>query len=275
VELTVRFLHLTARRVGELPEGGTSPVRYVEALRVDGKLLQTWQEAEERTVALAETPLADLRARPHGFAFPAGRRREEIRQASGKVVGVIDREQQALQGTVEVAAAAVAEGLFRLTVRVANTTAPENAGRADRDEALLYALVSTHVILEVQGGAFVSLLDPPDRCRAAAAECRNVGVWPVLVGEPGERDAMLASPIILYDYPQVAPESPGDLFDGTEIDEILTLRFLTLTEDENLMAAAVDERARALLRRTEGLGAEELMRLHGTLRQPGGEGGHD
>jgi hydrogenase maturation protease len=277
VEATVRFLHLTARRVGELPEGCDSPARYVEALRVDGKLLQTWQEAEERTVALAETPLADLFAGPQtkGFAFPAGRRREEIRQASGKAVGVIDRQQQALQGTVEVAAAAVGERLFRLTVRVANTTVLENAGRADRDEALLYALVSTHVILGVQGGAFASLLDPPDRCRAAAEACRNVGVWPVLVGEEGERDTMLASPIILYDYPQVAPESPGDLFDGTEIDEILTLRILTLTEDEKQAAAAVDERARALLRRTEGLGAEELLRLHGTLRQAGAEGGHD
>ena len=34
---------------------------------------------------------------------------------------------------------------------------------------------------------------------------------------------MLSAPIILYDYPQIAPESPGDLFDLTEIDELLTL----------------------------------------------------
>ena len=39
-----------------------------------------------------------------------------------------------------------------------------------------------------------------------------------LVGEIGAMDAILASPIILYDYPQIAPESPGDLFDGGEID---------------------------------------------------------
>ena len=49
----------------------------------------------------------------------------------------------------------------------------------------------------------------------------------MLVGEEGERDTMLSSPIILYDYPQIAPESPGSLFDGTEIDEILSLRILT------------------------------------------------
>ena len=95
------------------------------------------------------------------------------------------------------------------------------------------------------------------------------GVGPpsgVLVGEEGQRDAMLSAPIILYDYPQVAPESPGDLFDGTEIDEILTLRILTLTEEEKRAAAAVDQRARALLERTEALAREQLLRLHGTVR---------
>ncbi len=74
---------------------------------------------------------------------------------------------------------------------------------------------------------------------------------------------MLASPIILYDYPQIAPESPGDLFDGTEIDEILTLRILSLTEAE---MSAVDDRARALLQRTAALTGDDLMRLHGTVR---------
>ena len=77
---------------------------------------------------------------------------------------------------------------------------------------------------------------------------------------------MLSSPIILYDYPQIAPESPGDLFDATEIDEILTLRILTLTEDEKRAMSDVDDRARALLERTESLAREQLMGLHGTIR---------
>jgi hypothetical protein len=77
---------------------------------------------------------------------------------------------------------------------------------------------------------------------------------------------MLASPIILYDYPQVAPESPGDLFDATEIDEILTLRILALTEEEKQAMAAVDKRAQALLTRTESLAREQLLGLHGTIR---------
>jgi hydrogenase maturation protease len=77
---------------------------------------------------------------------------------------------------------------------------------------------------------------------------------------------MLSSPIILYDYPQVAPESAGDLFDSTEIDEILTLRILTLTDEEKREMRSVDERARAILERTETLPAEQLMKLHGAVR---------
>jgi len=88
----------------------------------------------------------------------------------------------------------------------------------------------------------------------------------VLVGEEGQRDQMLAAPIILYDYPQVAPESPGDFFDGAEIDEMLTLRILTLTDEEKRDMAAVDRRARELLARTEGMAQEQMSRLHGTLR---------
>jgi hypothetical protein len=130
----------------------------------------------------------------------------------------------------------------------------------------LRALASTHALLSVRGGAFVSLLDPPAEWAAAAAACRNVGAWPVLVGEPGQRDTLLSAPIILYDYPQVAPESPGDFFDGTEIDEMLTLRIQTLTADEQRAMAAVDERARALLQRTAGLTGKQFLQLHGALR---------
>jgi hypothetical protein len=142
----------------------------------------------------------------------------------------------------------------------------------------LRTLVSTHILLGVHGGEFVSLLEPPDEWRESAAACRNVGVWPVLAGETGSKDTMLSSPIILYDYPQVAPESQGDFFDGGEIDEILTLRILTMTDEEKGQMAAVDGRARELLARTESLGGEEMSRLHGAmraLRPAEGDNGHD
>jgi hypothetical protein len=88
----------------------------------------------------------------------------------------------------------------------------------------------------------------------------------VLVGKEGDRDAMLSSPIILYDYPQIAPESPGTLFDGTEIDEILTLRIMTLTDEEKEQMRQGDARAREILERTEALSPEQFMKLHGTIR---------
>ena len=128
------------------------------------------------------------------------------------------------------------------------------------------SLVSAHVLLGAIDGQFVSLLEPPENLRDLAATCQNLGAWPVLVGAEGERDTMLASPIILYDYPQIAPESPGDLFDGTEIDEILALRILTMTEDEKHEMRNTDDRARKMLERTESLPMEHLMKLHGTLR---------
>ena len=78
---------------------------------------------------------------------------------------------------------------------------------------------------------------------------------------------MLSSPIILYDYPQVAPESPGNLFDSTEIDELLILNLLTLTEEEKEEIRATDPRARELLERSESLSGDDFMRLHGAIRE--------
>jgi hypothetical protein len=273
----VRFLHLLARTVGELPEplpewpaGGEPAFRVVEALQVGGRRMQSWQEAVEREILLLETDLERLTGEGlrQEFSFGPGRDLEPVPGPAGDIVGVLVREQKRITGEVALSAERVGDELFKLTVRIGNHTPTGSSTTTDRDEALLHALVSTHTILHVQEGEFVSLIDPPEWYRSAAAGCRNVGAWPVLVGEEGQKDTMLSAPIILYDYPQVAPESPGDLFDATEIDEILTLRILTLTDDEKREAAAVDERARALLERTEGLAREQLMGLHGTIRGP-------
>ncbi len=143
----------------------------------------------------------------------------------------------------------------------------EDATAVSRDEALMQGLVSTHTILGVRDGEFVSLIDPPEAVRELAAACRNVGT---LAGagrrREGETDTMLSAPIILYDYPQIAPESPGDLFDGTEIDEILTLRIMTLTDDEKQAMAAVDERARGPRHGPSRSDTSRCSGLHGTIR---------
>jgi hypothetical protein len=172
--------------------------------------------------------------------------------------------QDFVEAAVELEAKEVAGGVFRIRVVILNTS---DHAASTRDDALLHSLVSTHTILNLQHGEFVSLLEPPEHLRELASACENVGAWPVLIGEPGsQRDTMLSSPIILYDYPRIAPESPGALFDGTEIDEILTLRIMTLTDQEKLEMAAGDERARQILERTESMPQEQFMKLHGVLK---------
>jgi hypothetical protein len=182
-----------------------------------------------------------------------------------------ERPSGTLDGELELGASPLADNLFRVTLNVRNLARLEgaklgNANDADRDRMLLRSLVSVHSIFHVAGGEFISLLDPPEQFDAAAAGCRNVGTWPVLAGEEGQKNLLLSAPIILYDYPQIAPESAGDLFDGTEIDEILALRILTMTDDEKLEVRSGDDRARRILERTELLPPEHFQKLHGALR---------
>jgi len=217
-----------------------------------------WQEAIEREVEASVHPIGELTgaSRSVRFTFPA----------SDVVEDGIRRWRARLDGELVVSAAAVADGVLRVKARITNLSPwspPENTVRED---VLPHSLVSAHTILRVRGGEFVSLLDPPEAMRDLATGCRNVGAWPVLVGGEGSRDTLLSSPIVIYDYPQIAPESSGDLFDATEIDEILSLRILTLTDEEKEEVRRSDERARRLLERTESLAAEQMMKLHGTMR---------
>ncbi|HEU5107522.1 MAG TPA: hypothetical protein VFT95_03005, partial [Micromonosporaceae bacterium] len=156
-------------------------------------------------------------------------------------------------------------GGLRLRVRIENTVTWHQPD-ADRPAALRHALIATHALLSLSSGTFLSLLEPPEWASVFAAECRSERIWPVLVGSPPDRDTVLCSPIILYDHPTIAPESAGDLFDGTEIDEILTLRTMTLTDEEKREARATDSRAADLLDRVDHLPDELLERLHGSVR---------
>ncbi len=197
--------------------------------------VQAQGEAVERQVALDRLPLADHKS---AFSF------------------------QPLEGQIELAAGRVEAGLYRLRLRVHNATP---ARCTARNEALLFSLASAHAVVAIENGAFISQTDPGSTFEAAAAQCQNTGVWPILVGDKGARDTVLASPIILYDYPQIAPESSGDLFDSTEIDEILSLRILTLTDAEKNELRKSDQRARALLERVEDNPHDRLMQLHGRM----------
>lgn len=173
-----------------------------------------------------------------------------------------------VSGELRIEALAAGAGTMRVAVEVANLTPLPAASERGREEAARFALASPHLVLSLTGASFVSAIDPPENHRAAVASCRSQGTWPALLGPPGSSDTLLAAPIILPDHPEIAPESPGDFFDGTEVDELLTLRILTLTDDEKERITRADGRARELLERTELLGLERLASLHGAIRLP-------
>ena len=87
----------------------------------------------------------------------------------------------------------------------------------------------------------------------------------MLIGD--DDTVVLSSPIILYDHPAVAPESDGPLYDATEIDEILALRVLTLTDEEKAEARATDPRAAAIIDRIDDMEPDVWARMHGTMRE--------
>jgi hypothetical protein len=267
VRVLVRFLHVQSKAVEAVDvEAGT--FREVPSLPVDGSELVPWDEATEQEVTV-EAPLRRLLegelATP--FERPGGRRVEPVHTAAGKLAGRTVRRRWPVLGTVTLSAARLdgPYGLVRLRLRVENASAWHDP-RADRGVALRRSLVAAHSLLGVDRGVFLSLLDPPEWAKPFAEACSNLHTWPVLIGEEGRRDAMLSSPIILYDHPTIAPESPGDLFDATEIDEILTLRTMALTEDEKREARATDERAAAIIDRVDTMPPELLERLHGAVR---------
>jgi len=262
LHLRVRFLHVQTKNLEQATDGGFTPV---PELVVDGVRQLSWNEAVE-TEFDTSVPVRELLA--HGravpFQIPAERLEEPIRDAAGTVLGRVVRERRQLDGLLHLAAVRL-EGPYvvRVHARVENaSTEPVKS----REDALRLALVAAHTVLAATGGEFISLLEPPEWAKPMAAECENVGVWPVLVGEQDRRDVVLASPIILYDYPSIAPESPGELFDGLENDEILSLRTMVLTEEEKLEARATDPRAAAIIDRVENMPQEVLDRLHGAIR---------
>ena len=279
LDITVRFLHLLMRTITR-PETTRNMYRDVDSREwglasrfVDEPL----QEGMEREVGIENLALRDLIASPRRVVieFPATR---TVESSKDEVGAEIIREQQALVGAFVISAEAInrgtTENIFKVCVEIENTTPGTGGVTSRRDEILFSSFISTHTILRVHQGLFISLLEPPNALQVLTGECKNVRTWPVLVGHEGERNVMLSSPIILYDYPQIAPESPGALFDGGEIDEILSLRIMTLSDEEKEQMRQ-DEHTREILERTEALTPEQFMKMHGVLRdlRPINEGG--
>jgi hypothetical protein len=242
VTIHLRFLQVQGRAV--LDTSGAP----VHTLTTGGQTLFDWDEAVEHEITLPDVPLTGAAQFP--VAVPGGADDERLPE------GVIRRWRRPL--TARVRTAVEADGdLLRLTVSVTNEHPQPVTGK---DEATRRSLVGTHLLLAARDATFVSLIDPPPAAADAAARCRPDRCWPVLAGAD---DLLLGAPIILYDHPAVAAQSPGELFDLTEIDEILTLRVMTMTDAEKAEARATDERARAIVDRCDSLGPSDLERLHG------------
>lgn len=176
-------------------------VRCVQ-LRHDGGESQ-WDEGIVREFAVPVTLGAIEQPRTVMFELPAGtERRDGQNWHRYRVPGLIH---------IECHRACADRPVRRLQVRVENHSewAP---GPADvRENVLRRSLASVHTMFAVRGGEFVSLLEPPEWADELAAACRNISTWPVLVGSPADRDAMLSSPVILADHPSMpVPDGDGE-----------------------------------------------------------------
>jgi hypothetical protein len=269
VTVFARFLHLQRRQVEA--KDGPGGFRAVASVRVDGAEVTTWDEAAEREHR-ATAPIHALLAGgvDAAFAVPGGESVEMLTDRGGRTVGRLVRRRASLAGMIRLRAGRLSGpyGGLRLGVTIENHTSADRPLRR-REDGLRLALIAAHALIHVPGGRFLSLTDPPEWAEPHVAACGNTGTWPVLAGPEECRELVLSSPVILYDHPRIAAESAGELFDSTEIDEILTLRTLALTDEEKREARATDPRAAALLDRLDDLPPEMLERMHGAIRYLG------
>jgi hypothetical protein len=257
----------------------TARLRFLQIVPAGSE--EGWDEGFARARTLEPVRLAEMSGgldRVLDLAEPAAEERERVpaqfreTPLTGKLTLRVEelRAGELRAGELragELSAGEFHSGLYRLSVSLANETPLAGPETMSRRDAQASAFTSAHLLLHIEGGAFVSLLDPPSAVQAEVAACRNQGVFPVVAGDEGDRSHVLCSPIILYDYPQIAPESAGDFFDGTEMDEMLALRVMTLTDEEKAEMRRSDPHARAILERTEMLPAEHLMKIHGAVRE--------
>lgn len=266
LEVLVRFLHVQARTIERAAGSSFEPVA---DLTVDGTRHIAFDETVEEEIACAvegdrsETPID----------IPGAVQVDVLNGPDGVVAGRVVRKRWPLRGRIVVEREKV-ESVEKVRVRIENDS--DVVPAAERATALRTAFVSTHTLFSATGDAFVSLLDPPEHAAAQAAACKNEHTWPVLAGVAGsdERYAslVLSSPIILYDFPRIAEPSDGDKFDGTEIDELLKLSVLGMSDAEKDEARATDPAARAIVDRAETLSSDELFALHGIVTTESGPG---
>ena len=255
ISVEVRFLQLQHRGVEKDAGGGR--FEPVEELSSGSQSWVRWDEAVEREITFGPLAIESDLPQTLPIEIDAG---TDIENVDG---GRLVRTRRALRAQLQIAAEPD-DGFVRVTMAVRNCAAPAE----DKDEAIALSLIGTHLVAEIDDGDFVSLLEPPAPADNAVARCRHHRCFPVLAGPAGDHALMLVSPIILYDHPEIAEQSEGALYDSTEIDEILTLRIMTMTDEEKAAARATDPLAAAIIDRCDSMSPEALLNLHGVLRDP-------
>ncbi|MEY2416830.1 MAG: hypothetical protein QOH53_2164, partial [Ilumatobacteraceae bacterium] len=272
----IRCLQLQHRDVEATPDSGTS-FTPVDSLAIDGTTVVPWDEALDREIDLDVLDLLPVAVEihEHAFTLPAGVDAELLRNHRGDIVGRTIRTREEVCGLVRITAQQCrdeggggdSDRLLKVSIVVENTTPWTEADRGvDRDTVMRRSLIAVHTLLAVDDASFISLLEPAEYAAQAVAGCTNNGTFPVMIGDNETNDIMLSSPIILYDFPAIAPESAGEFCDSTEIDEILALRVMTLTDDEKAEARGTDARAAAIIDRCDDMPDEIWTRLHGAVR---------
>ena len=233
----------------------------VASAEIGSQLWTTFDESVETEAEAGPVSLDSLLGAPvvTEMDWPA-----ELRVESDGSAGVA-WETRPLRGRLVLTAHRVEGpyGLIEVTAELENTTGWQPAGGHARQDAVGSSMISAHLILATTEGRWLSAVDPPAFAGRAYGIDVQEGCFPVLIGDDR---VMLAAPIILPDHPGVAPESPGDFCDATEIDEILALRTLTLTDEEKREARSTDGRAAAIIDRTDSMPDEVWSRLHGAVR---------
>jgi hypothetical protein len=255
VSVVVRFLQLQHRGVEKDVGGGR--FEPVEELSSRSQSWLRWDEAVEREMSFGPIDIESGLPQTLPIDIDAG---TEIEAVDG---GRLVRTRRALRAQLEIAAERD-DGFVRLTMTVRNLATPAE----DKDDAIAVSLIGTHLVAEINDGDFVSLLEPPASADNVVARCRHHRCFPVLAGPSGDHALVLVSPIILYDHPEIAEQSEGALYDSTEIDEILTLRIMTMTDEEKSAARATDPLAAQIIERCDSMSPEALLNLHGVLRNP-------
>jgi hypothetical protein len=263
--VTVRFLQLQHRTVERRAGQRFSPV---DRLDVGDVTYTAFDEAVPREYDVR----VDADRGEVVLDVEGGQDIEELNDADGSVCGRLLRVREPLRlgVTTHVERPDTPYAVRVLSVRVDNRTPPPATGTHTRGGParptwLRRALIADHLLLRVDGGRFLSLTDPPEWARPLTAARTHDGLFPVL-GPGGDDSVMLASPIILYDHVELAPESKTAFFDALEVDELLSLRTMTLSEDEKREMRGTDPRTATLLGEVDAMPAELWDRLHGTVR---------